>query len=116
MKQTFSIKENRDFRRLYYRGQSIGTPFLVLYVMKNRKKYNRIGITVSTKLGTAVVRNRAKRLLREAYRLQEGNLAYGYDFVLVARGRLTSAKLKDAEKAFKKAAKNLGVLREEAPK
>lgn len=113
MKQTFSIKENRDFRRLYYRGKNAATPFLVLYAAKNRKSYNRIGITASTKLGKAVVRNRVKRLLREAYRLQEGNLAHGYDFVIVARSRLTTAKCKDAEKALCKAASALGLWQEE---
>ncbi len=111
MKQTFSMKENRDFKRLYYRGKNFATAYLVMYISKNRRAYNRLGITVSTKLGSAVVRNRAKRLLRESYRLQEDQLLCGYDIVLVARGRLTDAKCKDAEKALCRAAKELGLFR-----
>ena len=61
MKHTTTIKQNHEFRRLYYRGKSSGNGLLVLYVLKNRRDpdHNRIGLTVSTKLGGAVVRNRA---------------------------------------------------------
>ena len=69
MKKTWRIKQNYEFRRLYRRGKSVATPFLVLYALKNRRRINRIGLTVSPKLGGAVVRNRIRRLLREASRL-----------------------------------------------
>ena len=68
MKKTETIKENRTFRQIYRRGRSAVTPFLVLYCRPNRLGRNRLGITVSTKLGGAVVRNRARRRLREVYR------------------------------------------------
>ncbi|MCB6366032.1 ribonuclease P protein component [Intestinibacillus massiliensis] len=100
MKQTVSIKENRDFRRLYHRGKSAATRYVVVYCAKNRLGRNRIGLTVSTKLGGAVVRNRIKRLLREAYRLHEAEFKTGYDFVLVARGRAAGAKCREIEKAL----------------
>lgn len=114
MKQTFSIKENRDFRRLYHRGKSAACPYLVLYAAKNRLGYSRLGITVSVKLGGAVVRNRMKRLLREAYRLHEQELPGGWDFVLVARSRLRSAKCGDVERALLGAAQELGLRRQAA--
>ena len=63
------------------------TPFLVVYCRPNRLGHNRLGVTVSTKLGGAVVRNRARRRLRELYRLAQPNMRQGYDIVLVARSR-----------------------------
>ena len=87
MKKTETIKENRTFRQIYRRGRSAVTPFLVLYCRPNRLGRNRLGITVSTKLGGAVVRNRARRRLREVYRLAQSELVQGFDIVAVARGR-----------------------------
>lgn len=118
MKHTYTIKQNHEFRRLYYRGKSSGNGLLVLYAMKNRydHEHNRIGLTVSTKLGSAVVRNRCKRLLREAYRLHEHEIKKGYDFVIVARSRLTTAKCADAERAMLRALRDTGVLLSSEPK
>ena len=79
-----SINENSDFKRLYYRGKSCVKKRLVLYYKKNRFTFNRLGITVSPKVGNAVIRNRIKRLIKENYRLTE-NLVQGYDIVIVAR-------------------------------
>lgn len=107
MKTTFSLKENRDFRRLYHRGRSAATPYLVVYVAKNRLNYNRLGLTVSVKLGGAVQRNRAKRLLREAFRLCAKDLPCGFDFVLVARARTINANCFEVKRAFKQATKTL---------
>lgn len=85
MKNTLSLKENRVFRQLYGKGRSFVTPLFVLYYRENRLGKNRLGITVGKKLGSAVMRNRAKRLIREAYRLSENNVRVGYDFVFVCR-------------------------------
>ena len=68
MKKTIALKENHEFRRLYHRGTSSAGRHLVLYCRKNRLGHNRLGVTVSVKLGHAVVRNRARRRLREVYR------------------------------------------------
>ena len=65
-----SIKENSDFKRLYYRGKSEVKKNIALYYRKNRFSYNRLGITVSPKVGKAVIRNRVKRLLKENYRIK----------------------------------------------
>ena len=105
-----TIKENRDFRRIYSRGRSAVTPFLVLYCRPNGRDHNRLGITTSTKLGCAVVRNRARRRLREVYRLAQPELRQGYDIVLVARSRAVDGPYERLTGAFYKACQELDLL------
>jgi len=100
MNNTVSLKENYEFRRMYRKGVSSANRFLVLYCKKNKLGFNRLGLTVSVKLGGAVQRNRAKRLMREAYRLNEGAFAKGIDVVIVARSRAVGAKYFDIEKSL----------------
>ena len=83
MKKNVTIKDNRIFRRMYSKGRSAVTPFMVVYCRPNGRRHNRLGVTVSTKLGSAVVRNRARRRLREIYRLAQPGMKQGYDVVLV---------------------------------
>ena len=109
---TVSIKENRTFRRMYSKGRSAVTPFLVLYCRPNGRDHNRLGVTVSTKLGGAVVRNRARRRLREVYRLAQPVMAQGYDVVLVARGRAVNGPYQKLTAAFYKACGQLGLVKE----
>ena len=113
MKFSSALKLNHIFRRLY------GTPaqsnrFLALYARKNRLDQNRVGITVSKKLGGAVVRNRVRRRLREIYRLNEDLFLHGYDIVVVARSRATDASFEELSDAYLAAAKKAGILRSEA--
>lgn len=110
MNQIISLKENRDFRRLYHRGKSAATKYLVLYAAKNKLGYNRLGLTASVKLGGAVQRNRVKRILREAYRLHAHELAQGWDYVIVARSSGVYVKCQDMEQMLRKAAKQLQLL------
>ena len=98
MKNT--LKENRDFRRLYGRGRSAADRHLVVYTLRNRLGTNRLGITVGVKLGCAVQRNRVKRLIREAYRLHQHELKTGMDIVVVARRSAVEAGYADIERAF----------------
>ena len=86
MKFSTSLKLNHIFRRLY-RSNGQANSCLVLYARKNRTETNRVGITVSKKLGKAVVRNRVRRRLREIYRLNEEKFLPGWDIVIVARSR-----------------------------
>lgn len=86
MKRAVTLKENHEFRRLYRKGASAVGGSMVIYCRKNNLGRNRLGVTVSVKLGHAVVRNRARRRLREVYRVNGAALRQGYDLVLVARG------------------------------
>ena len=88
---TVSLRQNRAFKRVYARGRSAASGLLVVYARPNRSAGNRLGLTVSSKLGCAVVRNRVRRRLKEAYRLHETDLSSGFDVVLVARSRAVSA-------------------------
>lgn len=97
MQKTISLTENRDFRRLYHRGRSMVHPCLVLYYKRNRSGQNRIGITTSKKIGKAVARNRARRIIREAYRQLEPLVKPGWDVVFVARTRTISCKMMDVQ-------------------
>ncbi len=115
MKHTVSMKENRLFQRLYSRGKSAASSSLVLYIRRNGQRGNRLGITVSTKVGKAVVRNRVRRRLREIYRLHEVELASGVDLVLVARVRAAQVRYWDLERDFLRVSDKLGVLRKEQP-
>ena len=99
---TSALKQNHVFRKLYARGKNAVGPFLVVYAMRNGTGQNRLGVTASTKLGHAVVRNRARRRLRECYRLHEGELKRGYDVILVARSRCVTVEFAKLEKAFLK--------------
>lgn len=100
MKKTVSIKNNHEFKRLYYKGGYKPSGLLVLYFKKNGLGNNRLGITVSKKVGKAVVRNRVRRLIKENYRLLENRIKNSYDFVIVARGRAAEADFHDIKRAM----------------
>ena len=112
MKRAVTLKENHEFRRLYQRGASAVSGGMVVYCRKNRLGHNRLGLTASTKLGHAVVRNRCRRRLREVYRLNSPRLRQGYDIILVARGRTATAKWKELNDTFLKCCRKLDLLEE----
>ena len=116
MKFTDPLKLNYEFHRLYSKGKSAVTPCLVVYARHTRRNRNRIGFTVSTKLGHAVVRNRVRRRLREIYRLHEEDFIQGLDLVVVARSRSVTASYAALEHSFLKLAGSLGLLREDLKK
>jgi len=110
VKKTVSIKTNHEFRRLYQKGKSAVTPFLVVYCRPNRLGHNRLGITTGVKLGKAVVRNRCRRRIREVYRLAQPRMKQGYDLVVVARSRCCNGPYLKLSAAFDKALSQLGLL------
>ena len=112
MEYSKSLKLNHIFRRLYSSGGK-GNHLLVLYARRNRVGINRVGVTVSKKLGKAVVRNRVRRRLREVYRLNESRFLPGWDIVVVARGRAVESSFSEMTKAYLSLAKKLGILRED---
>ena len=85
MKYSESLKKNRDFQSVYKKGTSCGNKYLVMYILENRTGGNRLGISVSKKVGNSIVRHRITRLIRESYRLQEERFRCGLDIVVIAR-------------------------------
>lgn len=112
MNQLLTIKKNHEFQRLYRKGASAVGGCMVVYCRKNRLRRNRIGLTASTKLGNAVKRNRARRRLREVYRLNADKLRPGWDLILVARARIFTASWPEVNASFLRLCKKLGLLRE----
>jgi len=112
VKAEVTVKENYEFRRIYHKGKSAAAPYLVVYCQKNRQKKSRLGVTVTTKLGGAVVRNQVRRRLREIYRLNRDKLLPGYDLILVARVRAAKAPYQALNKEFLTLAGSLHLLKE----
>ncbi len=110
MNPEITVKENYEFRRIYRKGKSVVTPCLVLYCQKNRRGKTRLGITVSTKLGKAVVRNRVRRRLREIWRLHKDVLQPGWDIILVARGRSVRSSYEKIDRMYLQALEQAGLL------
>jgi len=109
MKFSTSLKKNYEFKRLYNRGKSVASKYVVVYCFKNGRNENRLGITVTTKLGGAVQRNRIRRRLKEIYRINESALRRGYDIVLVARMRCVDAPWRELEASVLHLLQKLGL-------
>ena len=109
MKFSKSIKLNHIFQRLYRTG-GVANGYIVLYARKNGTDTNRVGITVSKKLGHAVVRNRVRRRLREVYRLNEDKFQSGWDIVVVARSKAVTAEFSRLTSAYLQLAEKAGIL------
>lgn len=110
MNKMVTLKENRDFRRLYCRGKSYVSPVVVTYVYRNRNKNVRYGITTSKKIGKAVQRNRSRRIIRAAFTQLLPSVKTGYDFVFVARTKTPYVKSTDILRCLSKQLKEAGVL------
>ena len=112
MKFSTSLKYNHIFQRLYRtNGQANG--LLVLYARKNRLGTNRVGITVSKKLGKAHIRNRIRRRVREVYRLNEAAFRPGWEIVVVVRGKAIDASFAQLTESYLSLAKRAGLLAEQ---
>ena len=111
MKFSTSLKLNHIFQRLYH-TKGVADGYLVLYARKNRTEENRVGITVSKKLGKAHIRNRTRRRIREIYRLNEDQFQSGWDIVVVARTRSVDADFAKLTKSYLSLAKKAGLLKE----
>ena len=94
------LKKNDDYRSVYDNGRSKANRYLVMYVLANGSDRNRIGISVSKRVGNSVIRHRFKRLVRESYRSQEAVFNSGLDIVIVARSEAASADFHEIESAL----------------
>lgn len=94
-----SLKKNREFQIVYQTGKSYANKYLVMYVREHQPGWNRLGISVSRKVGNSVVRHRLTRLIRESYRLQEAHFQSGYDIVVIARAGAKGRSYREIESA-----------------
>ncbi|NLD19731.1 MAG: ribonuclease P protein component [Clostridiales bacterium] len=97
------LRRKDDFTKIYKRGKSIGDRYVVLFYRKNNLSYNRIAFLASKKVGNSVARNRARRLMRENYRLYSSDMKVGYDVVIIARNAINGKKSYDVERSLKNA-------------
>ena len=100
MKNSESLKKNNDFRLVYKKGKSYANKYLVMYVLENSLDKNRLGISVSKKVGNSIVRHRITRLVRESYRLHEDIFNSSLDIVVVARNNASSVRYAEIESAL----------------
>ncbi|MCQ2081463.1 MAG: ribonuclease P protein component [Lachnospiraceae bacterium] len=100
MKFTQGLHNTIQFSTVYKNGRYKANKFLVMYILENNTSYNRLGISVSKKVGNSVVRHRIKRLIKESYRLQEKMFNSGLDIVIVARGSASSVSFKEIDSAL----------------
>lgn len=100
MKYSESLKKNRDFQQVYKRGTSKANRYLVMYVLPNQHMKNRLGISVSKKVGNSVVRHRITRLIRESYRLNEEKFQKDLDIVVIARNSAKDRSYHEIESAL----------------
>ena len=112
MEKLIKLKENYEFRRAYTRGKSYVTPYFVIYLFKTKKTTVRLGITTGKKLGGAVSRNRARRIITAALRESLPRLKGGYDVVIVARTRILDLKSTEVSEWMNRQWETAGVLYE----
>ena len=106
-----SLKKNQDFQSVYRKGRSYANKLLVMYVLENNMERNRLGISVSKKVGNSVVRHHVTRLVRESYRLQENIFNSGLDIVVIARANAASASYAEIESALLHLGKHHKIIR-----
>ena len=100
MKKTDSLKKNSDFKEVYRSGVSHANRYLIMYVSENHQCGNRLGISVSKKVGNSVVRHRLTRLIRESYRISEEKFRCGFDIIVIARTSARGSDYRSIESAL----------------
>lgn len=110
MSDALTLKEKREFSRAYKRGRAFVSPLLVTYIIKNNSNNLRYGITTGKKIGKAVQRNRARRVIRAAFYMLEGDIKKGYDIVFVARGKTPYVKSTDVLSCMQSHFKSAGLI------
>jgi len=104
------LRYRKDFDRLYKKGRSSGDRYVVIFFADNRLGFTRKAFVASKKVGGAVARNRARRLMKESYRSLEEKIKPGKDILMIARNTITGAKCADVEASMRKALTKSGLL------
>ena len=105
----YRIRKNAEFRAVYRRGKSFSNSLLVLYIYKNKKNINRLGVSINKRVGNSVERNRIKRLIKEIYRLNSDNIKVGYDLVFIARNLSKGRNYMEIGNSIKNSIKKAGL-------
>ncbi len=105
------LRRKTDFQSIYNRGKSVGDRYVVLFYKKNHLPYNRMAFLASKKVGNSVSRNRARRLMKESYRLTKLKIPEGYDVIIIARNTIADAKCAEVRKSLESAIRRTGVLK-----
>ena len=111
MKFSESLKKSKDFQKVYNKGNSYANRLLVMYVLENHTDKNRLGISVSKKVGNSVIRHHLTRLIREGYRLQEDMFNSGLDMVVVTRKNAVNCSCQEITSALLHLGKLQGILK-----
>ena len=114
MKKTISLKKNFEFKRVYEKGKSRADKYLVMYILENGTCSNRLGISVSKKVGNSVIRHHITRLVREAYRLNENSYRTGYDIVVIARIPAKDIGYHDVDNSLRRISGRHGIISDAA--
>lgn len=105
------LRRDSDFNAIYKKGKSVGDKFVVIFSKKNNLPYNRTAFLASKKVGNAVARNRARRLMKESYRSLCDQFVTGYDIIFIARNTINNSKCADVKKSIEAATKRAGILK-----
>ena len=106
------LRKDADFDNVYKRGRSVGERYVVVFYIKNHRDINRTCFLASKKVGNSVRRNRARRLMRESYRLMKDRLPIGYDIIIIARNTITGRTFFEVDKSIKRAFSKAGLMKD----
>lgn len=100
MDKKYRLRNNIHFKKVYNRGKSYGNRLVVMYVNKNGMNYNRVGFSVTKKIGNSVVRNKVRRRMKESYRLNCNKIKDGYDLIFLPKVMANKANYREIESAM----------------
>lgn len=100
MNKVYSLKNNQDFKKIYKTGKNYWNRNLILYVRKNDQEVNRVGYSITKKVGNSVIRNKIRRRMKEIYRLNLLNLDEGYDLIFIPKKNVTEISYRELESAM----------------